>query len=430
MVSRLKNLIHVELDKMSTKPLNDTLTDNSTMQAFDNFETSDMSDAVAAEEVKVYDSFDTMDLPENLLRGIYAYGYDKPSKIQQRAIVPMKERRDIIAQSQSGTGKTGTFSIGALSIIDPDLKAPQVLILSPTRELAQQTEDVARNIGTYMKIQVHSATGGPPIAEDIRALQRGAQFIVGTPGRIYDLIRRGALKLDAMRVLIMDEADQMLEDRFREQVHCILEFKFPPTTQVALFSATMPPEVTEVAEKFLQNPCRILLPPEEVTLEGIKQYYVELDREEWKFEALMDLYKHLTINQLLIFVNKRQKAEWLAARLSENGFTLECIHGDMDVAERKKRMNDFRKGQVRVLISTDLLARGIDVQQVSMVINYELPMQRENYIHRIGRSGRYGRKGVAINLMLTDEMRALKEIETYYKTMINALPSDLSNLGN
>jgi len=417
-------LIHVELDKMSTKPLNDTLTDNSTMQA----ESATMP--ITNDEVVVYDSFDKMDLPENLLRGIYAYGYDKPSKIQQRAIVPMRNGRDIIAQSQSGTGKTGTFSIGAMSIIDPELKAPQVLVLSPTRELAQQTEDVARNIGLYLKIQVHSATGGPPIAEDIRALQRGAQFIVGTPGRIYDLIRRGALKLDAMRVLIMDEADQMLEDRFREQVHCILEFKFPPTTQVALFSATMPPEVTEVAEKFLQNPCRILLPPDEVTLEGIKQYYVELDREEWKFDALMDLYKHLTINQLLIFVNKRQKAEWLAARLSENGFTLECIHGDMDVAERKKRMNDFRKGMVRVLISTDLLARGIDVQQVSMVINYELPMQRENYIHRIGRSGRYGRKGVAINLMLTDEMRALKEIETYYKTMITTLPSDLSNLGN
>ena len=417
-------MIHVELDKMSTKPLNNTLTDNSTMQA----ESATMP--ITNDEVVVYDSFDKMDLPENLLRGIYAYGYDKPSKIQQRAIVPMRNGRDIIAQSQSGTGKTGTFSIGAMSIIDPELKAPQVLVLSPTRELAQQTEDVARNIGLYLKIQVHSATGGPPIAEDIRALQRGAQFIVGTPGRIYDLIRRGALKLDAMRVLIMDEADQMLEDRFREQVHCILEFKFPPTTQVALFSATMPPEVTEVAEKFLQNPCRILLPPDEVTLEGIKQYYVELDREEWKFDALMDLYKHLTINQLLIFVNKRQKAEWLAARLSENGFTLECIHGDMDVAERKKRMNDFRKGMVRVLISTDLLARGIDVQQVSMVINYELPMQRENYIHRIGRSGRYGRKGVAINLMLTDEMRALKEIETYYKTMITTLPSDLSNLGN
>lgn len=379
-------------------------------------------------DVKVYETFDEMNLSENLLRGVYAHGFDRPSRIQQRAIMPMIEGRDIIAQAQSGTGKTGTFSIGALSVLNPDLKVPQVLVLCPTRELAQQTEKVASAFSSYMGVQVHSATGGPPIAEDIRALQRGAQFIVGTPGRIYDLIRRGALKLDAMRVLIMDEADQMLEDRFREQVHCILEFKFPPATQVALFSATMPPEVTEVAEKFLQNPCRILLPPEEVTLDGIKQYYVELAREEWKFEALMDLYKHLPINQLLIFVNKRQTAEWLASCLAKNGFTLECIHGEMDVAERKKRMEDFRKGQVRVLIATDLLARGIDVQQVSMVINYELPMQRENYIHRIGRSGRFGRKGVAINLMLSDEMRTLKEIETYYKTTIVPLPEDLSSL--
>jgi superfamily II DNA/RNA helicase len=380
-------------------------------------------------EIKVFNSFDDMGLPEDLLRGVYAHGFDMPSKIQQRAIVPMREGRDIIAQAQSGTGKTGTFSIGALSIIDIALKVPQVLVLSPTRELAQQTEKVAREIGGYMKVQVHSATGGPPIAEDIRALQRGAQFIVGTPGRVYDLIRRGALKLDAMRVLIMDEADQMLEDRFREQVHCILEFKFPPTTQVALFSATMLPEVTEVAEKFLQNPCRILLPPEEVTLEGIKQYFVALDREDWKFAALMDLYKHLNINQLLIFVNKRARAEWLAARLAENGFTLECIHGEMDVAERKKRMDDFRKGQVRVLICTDLLARGIDVQQVSMVINYELPLQRENYIHRIGRSGRFGRKGVAINLVVNEEIRSLRDIETYYKTNIVPLPEDLTSIG-
>ena len=391
--------------------------------------TSKMEIPSVDSEIKVYNSFDDMGLPEDLLRGIYAHGFTTPSKIQQRAIVPMREGRDIIAQAQSGTGKTGTFSIGALSVIDINLKVPQVLVLSPTRELAQQTEKVASEIGNYMKIQVHSATGGPPIAEDIRALQRGAQFIVGTPGRVYDLIRRGALKLDAMRVLIMDEADQMLEDRFREQVHCILEFKFPPATQVALFSATMPPEVTEVAEKFLQNPCRILLPPEEVTLEGIKQYFVALDREDWKFSALMDLYKHLNINQLLIFVNKRARAEWLAARLSENGFTLECIHGEMDVAERKKRMDDFRKGQVRVLICTDLLARGIDVQQVSMVINYELPLQRENYIHRIGRSGRFGRKGVAINLVVNEEMRSLHDIETYYKTNITPLPEDLTRIG-
>jgi superfamily II DNA/RNA helicase len=379
-------------------------------------------------ELKIYESFDDMSLDENLLRGIYSMGFEKPSTIQQKAIVPIINKRDIIAQSQSGTGKTGAFCIGSLGMCDVTLKQPQIIVLSPTRELAQQTEKVASGLTKFNGILVHSATGGPPIAEDIRALQRGAQFIVGTPGRIYDLIRRGALKLENIKALILDEADQMLEDRFREQVKCILNFKFPASTQLLLFSATMPSEVTEVAEKFLRDPIRILMPPENVTLDGIKQYFVEVEKDEWKFEVLMDLYQYLTINQLIIFVNKRQRAEWLAQKMQEKGFTLEYIHGEMDVAERKKRMSDFRNGQVRVLISTDLLARGIDVQQVSLVINYELPIQKENYIHRIGRSGRFGRKGVAINLLLNDEMESLKEIEKHYSTTINVLPNDLSSL--
>jgi len=379
-------------------------------------------------DVPSFTSFDDMELKDEILRGIYTMGFQTPSPIQQKAIVPMTKRRDIIAQAQSGTGKTATFSIGSIQQIDPGLKAPQVLVLAPTRELAQQSQVTASGIGQYLGIQVLCATGGPPIAEDMRALQRGAQFIVGTPGRIYDLIRRGALKLDNIRVLIMDEADQMLEDRFREQVLCILEFKFPASTRIAFFSATMPPEVTEVAERFLDDPCRILIPPESVTLDGIKQFYVPLDQESHKFEVLLDILRNMSIAQLIIFVNKRQKAEWLTAAMQDNNFTIECIHGEMDVAERKKRMGDFRSGRARILIATDLLARGIDVQQVSTVINYELPLQRENYIHRIGRSGRYGRKGVAINLIVEEEQRSLDDIETYYKTKINTLPDDLDSL--
>jgi superfamily II DNA/RNA helicase len=340
----------------------------------------------------------------------------------------MMSRRDIIAQAQSGTGKTATFSIGSIQQVDPSIKAPQVLVLAPTRELAQQSYTTALGIGRYIDLQVLCATGGPPIAEDMRALQRGAQFIVGTPGRVYDLIRRGALKLDNIRVLIMDEADQMLEDRFREQVLCILEFKFPAATRIAFFSATMPPEVTEVAERFLDNPCRILIPPEAVTLEGIKQYYMMVEQENYKFDVLLDILRNMSIAQLIIFVNKRQKAEGLSEAMRDNNFTIECIHGEMDVAERKKRMHDFRTGKARILIATDLLARGIDVQQVSTVINYELPLQRENYIHRIGRSGRYGRKGVAINLIVDEEGRTLEEYEQYYSTKINPLPEDLSSI--
>jgi translation initiation factor 4A len=273
-----------------------------------------------------------------------------------------------------------------------------------------------------------SATGGGNLRADIQALQSGIHFVVGTPGRVYDLIRRGELTVDHIKYVILDEADQMLEDLFAEQVRTILNEKFPSTARLALFSATMPDHVVELAEQYLSDPVRILLPPDEVTLDGIKQYYVELEREDWKLAVLLDLYQQVTVNQALIYVNKRQKAEWLAKQLTSQGFTLEYIHGDMEVMERKKRMEDFRSGTVRVLISTDLLARGIDVQQVSLVVNYELPLQRENYVHRIGRSGRYGKKGVAINLVTTEEKVAMKEIEAHYSTVMLELPEDVSVL--
>jgi translation initiation factor 4A len=379
-------------------------------------------------EVKVFTTFDEMGLPEQLLRGTYSHGFEKPSEIQKRGIVPIKSGRDLMAQAQSGTGKTGTFCIGSLTRVDPTLLKPQVIVIVPTRELAQQIEKVASAIGFYMQIRAYSATGGTPLREDLRALEKGVHFVVGTPGRIYDLIHRGVLNRQYVRVLVLDEADQMLEDRFKEQILCILEMGFPATTQVALFSATMPDEVVAVANKLLRNPVRILIPPEEVTLEGISQYYVAMQKEEWKFDALCDIYKQLNVNQALIYCNKRQRAEWLAEKMTAEGFPLSFIHGEMDVDERRNRMQAFRSGNVRVLISTDLLARGIDVQQVSLVINFELPVQRENYIHRIGRSGRFGRKGTAINLLCPDEVKMLKEIEAHYQTTIKELPEDLANL--
>jgi translation initiation factor 4A len=375
-----------------------------------------------------YESFDEMGLPDTLLRGIYAHGFEKPSPIQQKAIVPIKNGNDVLAQAQSGTGKTGAFSIGAMCRVDPALKKPQILVLVPTRELAQQIEYVATHLGSHLPLTVYSATGGTPLSSDLRALERGAQYIVGTPGRIYDLMHRGAISRQHIKYIIMDEADQMLEDRFREQVMCILGLGFPKDSHVALFSATMPAEVIEFAEKLLQNPVKILIPPEQVTLEGIKQYYVELPREDWKYEVLCDLYQQLNINQAIIYCNKRQKAEWLAEKMAAQGFPLSCIHGEMEVEERRSRMTEFRKGNIRVLISTDLLARGIDVQQVSLVINYELPIQRENYIHRIGRSGRFGRKGVSINLLLPEEMKLMKDIESLYTTQVVTLPEVLGGI--
>jgi len=379
-------------------------------------------------DLKVYDTFESMGLPEKLLRGIFGYGYSRPSDIQTKAIVPIREGRDVLAQARSGTGKTATFCIGSMCRIDPAIKRLQILVMVHTRELAQQIKTVATALSEYMGISIYAATGGTPIREDLRAIEKGVHMVVGTPGRIYDLMNRRALTREQIRVLVLDEADQMLEDRFKEQVMCILQLGFPSNCQVALFSATMPEAVVEVANQLLNNPVRILVPPEEVTLDGIKQFFVPLDKEEWKYDVLADLYKQLTINQALIYCNKRQRAEWLAEKMAAEGFPLSFIHGDMDPEERSKRMKDFRNGSVRVMISTDLLARGIDIQQVSLVINYELPAQRENYVHRIGRSGRFGRKGIAINLIGPEETRVLKEIESHYATTINPLPNDLAKI--
>jgi len=382
----------------------------------------------ADDEVTVYESFDDMDLPPELLRGIYAYGFNKPSEIQKKGIKIIADGNELIAQANSGTGKTGTFTIGSLSRIDPNLKAVQVLCLAPTRELAQQIQVVASSIAGPMGVSVYAALGKTPVRDDIRALGKGVQFVVGTPGRIYDLMNRKALITDHIKNIIVDEADQMLEDRFREQFQCILGLGFPATTRCALFSATMNEDVVDFAGKLLGNPMRILVPPERVNLDGIKQYAVELEREDWKFEVLLDLYKNMNISQALIYCNKRNKVEWLAENMTRSGYPITCIHGDMDVKDRMDRMTSFRKGETRVLISTDLLARGIDVQQVSLVINYELPVEIDNYIHRIGRSGRFGRKGTAVNLLCKEDVGLMEEIKRFYKIEVSSLPEDLSKI--
>jgi len=387
----------------------------------------DGSNVALAESATII-PFDDMGLDSDLIRGIYSYGFEQPSRIQSLAIPPMKMHTDILAQSQSGTGKTGAFTIGALSVLDKTVKAPQVLVICPTRELSQQIEVVARAIGSYLNVKVLSATGGNQIRSDIHALKTGAQFIVGTPGRIYDLISRRELRLDQMKYVILDEADQMLEDLFLDQIKTILNSNFPEKTKLALFSATMPDHMLQIADHYLENPVRIRIPNDDVTLEGIKQYYVNIEHEEWKLPTLLDIYQNITVNQAIIYVNKRQKAEWLVKQLTNTGFTIEYIHGDMEVEERKKHMEQFRAGSTRILISTDLLARGIDVQQVSLIVNYDMPIQHENYIHRIGRSGRYGRKGMAINLICANELETIQTIQTYYSTIINELPNDLTEL--
>ena len=381
-----------------------------------------------SDDVKLYEEFDQMNLPENLLRGVYAYGFEKPSAIQQKGIVPIAEGRDVLAQAQSGTGKTGTFVIGSLSRVDEAIKKPQVLVLVHVRELAQQIEKVAKALGNFMNLQVLCAVGGNPLRDDIRQLEGGAQFIVGTPGRVFDLVNRNVLDRSDIRVLIMDEADQMLEDLFYKQVMCILEKGFPEKTRVALFSATMPEQVVEVANKILNHPVRVLIKPAAVRLEGIQQFFVPLDREDHKFECICDLYKNLNISQAVIFCNKRQKAEMLAERMTAQGYPVTCLHGELEKPERTRRMKQFIEGSTRVMVATDIIARGIDVQQISLVINYELPTNRENYVHRIGRAGRFGRKGTTINMLLPEEEGMMKDISEHYDMKVVPLPDSISNL--
>merc|ERR1712213_76699 len=375
----------------------------------------------------VCDSFDDMKLREALLRGIYAYGFEKPSAIQQRAILPCIGGQDVIAQAQSGTGKTATFSIAILQQIDISLMATQALVLAPTRELAQQIQKVVMALGDYLGANCHACIGGTLVREDVRKLESGMHVVVGTPGRVFDMINRGALKTRDIKMFVLDEADEMLSRGFKDQIYDVFKH-MPQEIQVVLLSATMPQDVLEVTQRFMRDPVRILVKKEELTLEGIRQFYIQIEREEWKLDTLCDLYETLTITQAVIFCNTRRKVDWLTEKMGGRDFTVSAMHGDMNQNERDLIMREFRSGSSRVLITTDLLARGIDVQQVSLVINYDLPANRENYIHRIGRGGRFGRKGVAINFVTSEDIRAMRDIEQFYNTSIEEMPMDVADL--
>jgi len=376
---------------------------------------------------EVVDNFDNMNLKDELLRGIYAYGFERPSAIQQRAIIPVIKGHDCIAQAQSGTGKTATFSISILQKIDMSLNAVQALILAPTRELAQQIQKVVIALGDFMNVECHACIGGTNVREDMKRLESGVHVIVGTPGRVYDMINRRAFRTDKVKMFVLDEADEMLSRGFKEQIYDVFQL-LPPSTQVVLLSATMPQDVLEVTTKFMREPVRILVKRDELTLEGIKQFYIAVEKEEWKLDTLCDLYETVTITQAVIFCNTRRKVDWLTEKLHERDFTVSAMHGDMEQEQRKVIMDEFRSGSSRVLITTDLLARGIDVQQVSLVINYDLPSNRENYIHRIGRGGRFGRKGVAINFVTNDDVRMLRDVEQFYNTQIDEMPMNVADL--
>lgn len=370
-------------------------------------------------------SWDDLNAKTALLRGIYAHGFEAPSPIQKKAIVPIFNKKDVIAQAQSGTGKTACFSIGTLQIIDENKAVPQAILLSPTRELAMQTKSVLDAIGGLMKgLQTQLLIGGTSTDDDVRQLQqKGPQIIIGCPGRIHDMLKRKKIATKDLRILVMDEADEMLSSGFKDQVYNIFQF-MPSTIQVTLFSATLPAELCDLTDKFMRNPVKILVKNEQLTLEGIRQYYVALENDDQKYDTLKDIYGIVSLSQCIIYCNSIKRVSDLFHAMQTDNFPVCQIHSGMEKDERLRNYQDFKNGKHRVLISSNVTARGIDVQQVSTVINFDVPSCVHTYLHRIGRSGRWGRKGVGINFVTARDMRIIKDLEQHYHTQIPELPTN------
>lgn len=380
------------------------------------------------EEFKIK-SWDEIDMNPNILRGIFAHGFEKPSPIQEKAIMPIIKGRDLIAQAQSGTGKTATFTIGALSLIDVSKHSTQVLILSPTRELAEQISIVIKSIGSMMTgLKVQTLFGGSRIEEtSIFSNKNIPHIICGCPGRVYDMMRRDKIDTKNIRLIVLDEADEMLSSGFKEQVYNIFQY-LNNEVQVALFSATMPQHLTAITEKIMRNPVRIVVRSEMLTLEGISQFYVAVDDDKQKYATLKHIFSFISMSQCIIYCNSVKRVIDLYEAMKEDEFPVSCIHSNMDKSERQKSFNDFKTGSSRVLISSNVTARGIDIQQVSIVINFDLPKCVHTYLHRIGRSGRWGRKGVGINFITRRDVYKMKEIEQHYASEVKELPNNLEFL--
>ena len=382
------------------------------------------------DSVNEFKSWDELDLNPKILRGIYAYGFEKPSPIQQKAIMPVVEGRDIIAQAQSGTGKTATFTIGALQNVNLEENKTQVLILSPTRELTSQTAKVINSIGCFMEgLKVQTIFGGTSVDEGNGFSNRSVPHIIcGCPGRVYDMMRRDRINGKTIKLIILDEADEMLSSGFKDQVYNIFQY-LSSDVQVGLFSATLPAEINVIIEKIMRNPVRISVKREMLTLEGISQYFIAVEDDRQKYATLKNLFSFITLSHTIIYCNSIKRVQDLYEAMCEDGFPVCRIHSNMDKTDRDHALRDFRNGTSRVLISSNVTARGIDIQQVSVVINFDLPKCVHTYLHRIGRSGRWGRKGVGLNFITRRDVVNIKRIEEHYSTQIDEMPADLAFLG-
>jgi translation initiation factor 4A len=383
-----------------------------------------------ASESKKYEitNWDDLEINEKLLRGIYAYGYEKPSSIQQKACKPIIEGRDVIAQSQSGTGKTASFVIGSLSRVDDTIQEIQAIIISPTRELSLQIHNVVTNLTlSWSEIQSYCAVGGVSIKQDINFLRTNKpQILVATTGRLLDLIKRNIVNTQYVKVLVMDEADELLQNNFQQQMKELIS-KMEVNIQILLFTATIPDDMMNITKKFMRNPYIISIHSENLSLDGIKQYFCALSNDVQKLETLKKIYSQISISQSIIYCNSVNRTMILYEELKNEGFPVAFIHSTMDKSERTNIFNNFKTGKFRILISTDITSRGIDIQQVGVVINFDIPVCKYTYLHRIGRSGRWGRKGIAINFVVNRDTYLMKDIESYYKCNVEELPDNFSS---
>ena len=365
--------------------------------------------------------FDELNIDERILRAIEDMGFEETSPIQTQAIPAVCEGIDVVGQAQTGTGKTAAYTIPMLMKIDPQIKKPQAIVLCPTRELAVQVAEEIRKLAKYMSdIKVLPVYGGQEIVRQIKSLKTGVQIIVGTPGRVMDHMRRKTVKFDNINMVILDEADEMLDMGFREDMETILT-ETPEDRQTVMFSATMPKAIMDIARNFQKDARIIKVVRKELTVSNIDQFYYEV-RPKNKTEVLCRLIDIYNPRLSVVFCNTKRQVDELISELKGRGYFADGIHGDMKQQQRDRVMDDFRSGKVDILIATDVAARGIDVDDVDMVFNYDIPQDEEYYVHRIGRTGRAGRSGMALSFISGKEVYKLKDIERYCKTKILAKP--------
>ena len=365
--------------------------------------------------------FEELNIDERILRAIEDMGFEETSPIQTQAIPAVCEGIDVVGQAQTGTGKTAAYTIPMLMKINPQIKKPQAIVLCPTRELAVQVAEEIRKLAKYMSdIKVLPVYGGQEIVRQIKSLKTGVQIIVGTPGRVMDHMRRKTVKFDNINMVILDEADEMLDMGFREDMETILT-DTPQDRQTVMFSATMPKAIMDIARNFQKDAKVIKVVRKELTVSNIEQFYYEV-RPKNKTEVLCRLIDIYNPRLSVVFCNTKRQVDELISELKGRGYFADGIHGDMKQQQRDRVMDDFRSGKVDILIATDVAARGIDVDDVDMVFNYDIPQDEEYYVHRIGRTGRAGRSGMALSFISGKEVYKLKDIERYCKTKILAKP--------